>query len=300
MKVVGWLIAAVAIGFCVWALWSSWPEVETAVLQANPWILITGFAVGGAGVVFQALGWRQILALLGDRHPASLVLQWFFAGEIGKYVPGGVWAVVGRSEIARRGGVDRRTAYISTLLSLGITVVGAMWFCGVTGVFALIEWLPGPARFAPLLLLPVGALCLHPALVGLILRATQKVTKRDEAWLVPSWPQMLIAAAITVPGWALTGVASVLVAVSLGVEHDPIRVAFATVAAWAVGIVAVPVPAGAGLREVVFTVLSGIASGPAVLIAAVSRLGYILFDLIAAGVALLLLRRASRRAMRSR
>ncbi|MEZ3159114.1 lysylphosphatidylglycerol synthase transmembrane domain-containing protein [Microbacterium sp. BWT-B31] len=295
VKAVGWVIAAAAIGFCVWALWSSWPEVETAVRQADLWLLAAAVAVGGAGLVFQAFGWRQVLALLGDRHPPSLVLQWFFAGEVGKYVPGGVWAIVGRSELARRGGVDRRTAYIGTLLSLGLTVVGAMWFCAIAGVFASIG-LAGVARFAPLLLLPAGALCLHPAVVGLVLRVTQKVTKRDQSWIVPTWSQMLAAAAITVPGWALTGVAAVLVAMSLGPPHDPGRIAFAAVAAWAIGIVAVPVPAGAGLREVVFAAISGIAYAPAVLIAAVSRLGYVLFDLVAAAISMLLLRRSARRA----
>ena len=76
----------------------------------------------------------------------------------------------------------------------------------------------------------------------------------------------------------------------LGFEQQPARVAFAAVSAWIVGFLIVPVPAGAGVRELMFLLASGLAGGPAVAVAAVSRLTFILIDAIAGVTSLLIIK----------
>ena len=93
------------------------------------------------------------------------------------------------------------------------------------------------------------------------------------------------------PAWLALGGSSVLVASALDVSSDPARIAFAAVLAWIVGFLAVPVPAGAGVREIVFVTVCGLDAGPAVAVAAISRLFLLAIDLLG-GVAGLL---ASRR-----
>ncbi len=49
-------------------------------------------------------------------------------------------------------------------------------------------------------------------------------------------------------------------------------------AAWIIGFLAIPVPAGAGLRELMFLAASGLDHGPAVAVAAIARLLFIAVD----------------------
>jgi uncharacterized membrane protein YbhN (UPF0104 family) len=74
------------------------------------------------------------------------------------------------------------------------------------------------------------------------------------------------------------GATSVCVTEALGFSQQPARVAFAAVAAWIIGFLAIPVPAGAGLRELVFLAISGLDNGPAVAVAAIARLLFIVVD----------------------
>lgn len=125
-----------------------------------PWLLLAlGCAM--AAIADVAWGWRHGLQVLGSDVPARRVLPWFFVGEIAKYVPGGIWSVVGRAELATRGGVDRRRAYASVALSLVAAYLAAM----VVAV-ALLPFAAGGAAgwyWLCLLVLPVGVIALHPA-----------------------------------------------------------------------------------------------------------------------------------------
>jgi uncharacterized membrane protein YbhN (UPF0104 family) len=80
------------------------------------------------------------------------------------------------------------------------------------------------------------------------------------------------------PTWFLVGGASVAVTAALGYDQNPARIAFAAVTAWIVGFLAVPVPAGAGIRELVFVAVCGLAAGPATAVAALARLLLLITD----------------------
>ena len=63
-------------------------------------------------------------------------MSWFFVGQLGKYVPGGIWPVVGQAELARRGGTTRGIAYSATAMSMVATFLGAATVAAVTGLIA--------------------------------------------------------------------------------------------------------------------------------------------------------------------
>lgn len=115
----GWFVAG--------RLSSQWDEASDAVGRAAWGWAAVAVVLAGAGVVSVALGWRRVLAAMHFHVRAGRVVAWFFAGEIGKYVPGGVWPVVGRAELAVRGGVPRTAAYRSVAWSLGCVYAASTW-----------------------------------------------------------------------------------------------------------------------------------------------------------------------------
>lgn len=286
LRAAGIVVGIVAVGFCGWTLIAEWSTVQEAVTTADP-ALVTAAVVGGlAGTTCVAQQWRWVLAALGAPTTRRQGWTWFFAGELGKYVPGGVWAVVGRGELAHRGGVPRAVAYPATLLSLGV-------FCLSGGIgWAALYPFTGPARWWTVLLIPALLAAVHPAVQRPVFGSLTRISRGRLRVPVLPWPRMLGLVGATLPAWFLLGATTALVAGALGLTVDPVAVAAAAIAAWVVGVL-VPVPAGAGIREVAFAIGSGLPAGPAVLVAALARVVFVVVDLAAGLLALTLLPRTT-------
>lgn len=290
LRILGIVIAVAAITLCVRALVEQWAEVSAALRTADLRWIAAGIASAAIGMWFLALLWQQCLRVFGTRTPLGRTTAWFFAGELGKYLPGGIWPVVGRGEMAHRGGVKRSLAYTTTLMSLGLMCVGG----AVTCVMLLPFLSGGGLRFGwellILLLIPIGVVAVHPAVLGRLLAMVGRLSKGRVVVAAPRWAPMVGLIALSTPAWLFVGASSSMITEALGFEQQPARVAFAAVAAWIVGFVVVPVPAGAGVREIMFVMLSGLAPGPAVAVAALSRLGYVAIDATIGIVSVLVLR----------
>lgn len=300
VQIVGILIGAAAVALCIRTLVVEWPSVRGSVLNADLGLIGLGGVAGAGGLWFLALMWLYGLRIFSARAGVARASVWFFAGQLGKYLPGGIWPVVGQGELAYRGGVARRIAYSTTLLATGLMCVGGAAACVLLAPLAIAEGSTARTGLWILLLIPAGVLLVHPAVFGRALDVVSSVTKGRLRLEAPSWGQMITLIGISVPAWLLLGASNTLVASALGFGHRPAQVAFAAVVAWVVGVLAVPVPAGAGVRELVFVALSGLPAGDAIAVAAVARIMFISIDLILGLGSLLWLRgRAPTRAGKS-
>jgi len=290
LRILGLVIATTAIVICVRTLVLEWPAVSTALHGAEPGWIVVGFACAAVGMWFLALLWQQTLRVFDTPVGLLTATAWFFAGELGKYLPGGIWPVVGRGELARRGGVDRSIGYSTTLLSTGLMCIGGAIACALFLPFAGAAGLATGWGLSVLLIIPVGLAVVHPAIFGPILSLVDRVSKGRIRLKAPRWGQMIGLICVSVPTWLLIGAATAMVTQGLGFEQQPGRIAFAAVCAWVVGLLAIPVPAGAGIRELVFVLLSGLAGGPAVAVAAVCRIMFVAIDAVGGTASLLWLR----------
>ncbi len=286
-------MALLAVGLCLRTLIDQWSAIGPALRQTHAgWIAIAGVS-SALSMVGLALLWWRCLRLYGTRTRLADTTAWYFAGELGKYLPGGVWSVVGRGELAQRGGVGRGQAYSTTLLSYASMCIAAALVCGALAPVATrgsgLGW-----GWAVLALIPLGCLAVHPAIVRPILSVAARVTRGRVALQVRPWGSMLGLVLWSVPTWILVGAAASAVTAALGYDQQPARVAFAAIAAWIVGFLVVPVPAGAGVRELVFVALCGLAAGPATAVAALARLLLVAVDMVG-GLAGLWWARSARR-----
>ena len=257
LRVVGLLIALAAVAFCVKTLVDEWSTIGPSIAHASlGWILVA-FACGALSMTGLGVLWWRCLALFGERRRPGTAIAWYFGGELGKYLPGGIWPVVGRGELAFRGGVSRSVGYVTTLISYGTMCVAASVVCGVLAPIAAADGGGLGWGWALILLIPIGVAAVHPAIFGRLLALGGRLS-RGRLNLEPRpWPDMLRLIAWSIPTWVLLGGSSAAVSQALGYHGQIARVAFAAVAAWVIGFLAVPVPAGAGLREVIFIALSG-------------------------------------------
>ncbi len=290
LRVLGLVIAGTAVAICIRTLVVEWPSVSAALRSADPWWIAGGVLCAAVGMWFLALLWHQTLRVFGSPVTLRAATAWFFAGELGKYLPGGIWPVVGRGELARRGGVSRSVGYSTTLMSSGLMCVGGAFACALLAPFLGGGGLQAGWELLVLLIVPIGVALVHPAILGPILSLVDRVSKGRVRLAAPRWGKMLALIAVSVPTWLLIGIATAMVAQGLGMQQQPGRVAFAAVCAWIVGFLFIPVPAGAGVRELVFVLVSGLAGGPAVAVAAVCRIIFVGIDGVGGIASLLWLR----------
>ena len=272
------MLALVCLGFVAATLVSQWSEVRDRIADAAPGWLVLAVLSAAAAMTWIAWCWEEALGLLGHRPGWRRVIAWYYSGEIGKYMPGAVWPVVGRGELARRGGVPASRAYPSVALSLATLYLAGLTVAAVLVPLDLAKQAEAPAALALLLLLPLGLAALHPAVLGRVRRVVVRLTGRGGDVPLPEWRATAGVVLRYVPAWLFIWAATWLVARALVPDPPLLRIGIATTLSWVAGFAAVPVPAGAGIREAVFVASSGMAGGVAATVAVASRLAFVLVD----------------------
>jgi uncharacterized membrane protein YbhN (UPF0104 family) len=293
--IVGAVIGLAGVVFVVRAIAKQWDTIRSSLSDARPVGLVVGVVCAAVAMGLMALPWRTALSLLGSRLPQRLTVRYYFAGEIGKYIPGGIWPIVGRGELARSGGVSMATAYASVALSLGALYLAAMIFV----IILLPFWVASSGNLDflwVLALLPVGLALLHPRPLTWMIRRAERVLRRDIQLEVPPWSKSVFLVARYIPCWVFVGTATWAIARAFDPNVGWLQIVPAAVLSWIIGFVLVPIPGGLGVREAAFVGLAGgLSSGIAATVAIAARLSFMLVDGAGALLAGVALRRGSMR-----
>jgi glycosyltransferase 2 family protein len=278
-----WHVAAIlltiAAAVSVWLqLASGWDTSRESLTAADGPLLALALISATAGVTWIAVTWRQALGLLGGSVTRGESVAWYYLGELGKYVPGGVWSVIGRSELARRGGVPRPAAYAS----VGLSLAGLYLACA-TGAVALLPFAlarggtPGLA-LAVLIVPPIGVALLHPRIVTPVLEWGERRLRRTLGMQAPAWRDSVGLVARYGAAWVFIGTATWLVARALDPAARWYDVCFATLLSWLVGFLVAPAPGGLGIREATFVGVVTLPSSTAAAVAVIARLLFVVID----------------------
>jgi glycosyltransferase 2 family protein len=291
-SIVGIVIAVAGLVFVGRTLVSEWDDTQALLRDASWGWLVVALPTCLAGMTLVGVPWRAIIEALGEHHRLGAVLRWYFPGQLGKYVPGGIWPVVGRGELAVRGGVSRTIAYASVALSLALTYLAAALTALVFLAASVLLGDDAGGAFWALLVLPLGFACLHPAVLTRLVATAERVLSREMVVQVPDYRTTVRLILFHVPAWVLIAVATWFVARAFTPDPPVAQVLFAGVLSWIVGFVVVPVPGGIGVREAAFAAAAvSLSDDVAATVAIVSRLCFITADLIGAGLVVLWRRR---------
>lgn len=298
-----WVRLALFLVVCVCAglaLRANWEQARDAAAALPLWVLPAAVLTGMAGLTAQMLAWRALLAGMGSPLPRRTAARVMFVGQLGKYLPGSVWAFVAQVELARDWDVPRTRGAAATLLAVGVTVAAGLAVAAValplSSAEAARRWWWALA-LAPLLL--AG---LHPRVVGWGIRLAARPFARfrgvaEAGPLDVRGRSMAAAVGWTLVAWVPLGLHVWLLTWAVGGEAlrslGPAVGAYAL--AWTLGLLVVFAPAGLGVREAVLVVaLSPVVdAGAALVVAVLSRLVMTVADLAWAGLSVLLSRWAA-------
>jgi glycosyltransferase 2 family protein len=279
------LLAAVVAG-AGYYLVTRWDEVW-ATLSHVPWYsAVLSMVAVTAGILSSTFAWQHIVDDLGEPIGRVTGAQIFLVSQLGKYVPGAVWAYVLQMELGRKAGLPRARMFVSSLIQVGVAVVASL----LVGALALPVLMDAePAAVWLFALLPFGLVALHPRVmtwgVNLVLRVLKKAPLDHRL----RWSTIFKAFAFTIASYVLFGTHLWLLATADGVPK--IDLLMLCSGAIAIGLTAglffFILPSGAGVRDLLVAVALapsvGVVGGAAFAIA--SRAMFTVADVGTAGVA---------------
>lgn len=298
--VAGALIGLVGVAFVAQTLYRGRDDIAEALSEARPALLLVALSLVGLAMTGIGLAWRASLQVLGGELGVASSLRGYFVGQLGKYVPGGVWAVVGRAEWARSEKVPAGIAYSSVFLSIGTAFLAAIMLASIALPVSGFAGSDGDERYLlVLLLLPLGFALLNPVVLGRVLQLLRGLTRRDLEIQVPSWRASSFIVVRQLPSWLLIGTASWVIAAAFGIRGGLANIIFAAAVSWVIGFIALPVPGGIGVREAAFVALAtSLPAGVAAIVAVTARLVTIIVDTVGAASMTVLISHHSRHSER--
>jgi hypothetical protein len=275
-------------------------EVRGAITRTGIAAPLASLVAALAGLFASAQVWRSLLTDLGSRLPMRPALHVFFLGQLGKYLPGSVFAVAAQMVLGRDQGVSRSRVGTASLLFMGVLVATGLLVSAV----ALPLTSPGAldAYFWVLLVLPVGLVCLAPPVLTRLVGVMLRVLRRDPLERPLSWRGIGAAVGWSLAMWAAYGVHVLLLVLPQraeltgGAASLPLLALGGYALAWTVGFLFLLAPAGAVLREAVLVLaLAPLLDKPAATAVAVVSRGVMTLGDLLWGAAGALLRPTRRR-----
>lgn len=297
LTVVKWVAAVVALAFLVWSIARQWDAISRDFVRLDAGTIVLGVAATIVALVANMLSWRAMMSASGFRVRLAAASSIFFVGQLGKYIPGGVWSIAAQAELGRAHGLQRTGSAVAALASMLVSMVTA----AVVGIVAvLLASSTGFATFWWLIpLIVVGLVCLTPPVLGRLIAVAFRILRRPAQDTTLTWTGTVWSLVWSLVMWLAYGVQATLVLRVFGADSPtlfPVAVG-AYAVAWLVGFVVVIAPAGIGPREGILVLLLGsVAGGSAPLaLAVISRVFMTIGDVVLAGVGALLAARHRRK-----
>ncbi len=258
-----------------------------AALAEIGWGSATLSALLAAGAVASSYAvWAQVLRSLSADMPRRASVPVFFVSQLGKYLPGSVWPVLAQMEAGRAHRIPRRSMVAANLLTLlvllavGVAVACALLPLGSTQALHRFWWL--------FLALPVLLVLAHPRVLPAAVDRAFRLVRQPPLDTRLRLRPLVVALGWSLLSWVLFG--AHIAVLSAGLGHTGFSVLVLSTGAMAlavtVGILFIPAPAGAGLREgVLLLALSPLlAAQEGLVVVLTSRVELVVVDLSLAGL----------------
>ena len=268
---------------------ANWYEIQDILANYSVGQLLGSLSLAIFGTIFMQKAWFHLLQTLGVCPDSRQAAGVFYVTQLGKYIPGSIWPMLAQMKFGRRWGASKSVMLFAHLLLLLFIVVTGIFVGAISltfvGTQAISEywWVFGVP-------VAIGVL-LHPRVLSNCFRWLHRKAGLEIDRQQFEWWNHLKPVCWLLTAWIVFGIHIVLLIYPF-VPLSP-SVFIAAIGgfslAWAVGIVFVAAPAGAGVREAVLVLAISPFIGVviALTVALASRLLVIFADIVlgAAGAA---------------
>ena len=299
-KKIGYLVQVLIVGliffFLIRNLSGNWELARESLGKFKPVPLVLSAIFLGLGFMLLVRIWTLILRETGEKLPYAAACKVWFASNMGKYLPGKIWQILGMVYLAEKKGIPKLKSFSTAVVAQFFSVVSGLLLAAICFGFHWYPELPGWGGLIQIVSTVLILVCLVfifaprtlESSLNLLLRLLRKETVEfyfdtrkiitylfcyGLSWLLFGAGLFFFAAGITevVPGflWKATGAFS---------------------GAMVLGFLAVIVPGGLGVREGVlaFLLSSSMPLPVTTLVALLYRLWFTLVEVVLFGISFLI------------
>jgi len=252
--------ALALVGLAMRSLLSNWSNLRS---QEIAWHLDPAWIALSLGITWLAYAglieaWRRVVVSLGQRLRYPDAARITMVSNLGKYVPGKVWAIAGAAYLAQQVGVAPAAAIAAAVVLQALALASGVLL--VAGLAPALQGIPagylvGGAALGAAALGGIAVLC-----SGRALEVVQRWLPRSVPRLEPIAPGVMLAA-LVVNGLAWCAYGLAFLALVRGVlPTTALPWALATsvfTTSYLIGLLVAFAPGGLGVRESMFVLLLG-------------------------------------------
>jgi glycosyltransferase 2 family protein len=274
----------VLFGIVLLAVSRDWRHVHATLSRISAWDLVLSELLVLAGLGASVLVWQRALQELGSRVRAAAASKIYLIGQLGKYLPGSVWAFFAQMELAHKAGAPRSRSFTASIVAVCINLVTGL----AVGTLVIPSVAHGEAwRYGAIVALFLVVIAgLSPPVLTRLVNLLMRVVRRPPLERSVSWKGMLVGSGWSLGSWAAYGLSLWILAVGVGAPAGkslPLCLAGVALAMTA-GFIVVVAPSGIGVREAVLVAALApvLTTSAALAVALVLRLLFTLGDFVAA------------------
>ncbi len=257
LKAAGFLVGILILWFMIKDLVENWEAVVPYLTGMKIPLFLLSIILYGIAFLFTGYNWTWLLWKMEAGPGRREYLNAHMVSALARYIPGGIWSIVGKAYLCNKKGVSAQATTVSIILeyvfqiaSSGLFFVALIPFLFQSGWNT---WLAGGCVVAA-----AAVLLLLPACINLGIRILSKVLKKDcgEIHLKPAFVYQVLLR--YVGAWLVTGVGLLLLVAAFS-DFDLLQGVYLVLSypvSWVVGFLS-PSPNGMGIREGILRILLG-------------------------------------------
>jgi hypothetical protein len=224
-------------------------DLRRAAAELSPLGLLISFLAAASALLCAAWCWRAALNDLGPSLPPGPTAQVYFAGQLGKFLPGGVWPVLLQLELGARHGVSRSRSALAGVVHMAVICASGAAIGAVSVLF-----IPEVDSRHAAYLIPVavvGAACMTPRVLNRLVAVGSRVARGRLPSVTFSSRGVLRSSTWALATWVFYSVHIGALAADLGASGSrlvPLSLGAYSIA-WVAGFLVLVLPSGAGVRE---------------------------------------------------
>jgi hypothetical protein len=275
-------------------VWNNWNQVREASFTFSVFSLLAATLIFVLSYFIQIWAWYLITLKLGVALPlGETVTNWFYS-QMGKYLPGKVWLLLGRFYLYDSKGKSRKGITVALYLET-VTLILAAGLVFLLSLFSLKEverFTFGIPLWGVTLLFLLCLFFLHPRILEKIFNTVLARLKKEPFPLSLSYADILWVLTVCVLSWVVGGFGFYLFVDSVFAvsPKDAFLLAGALAVSSTAGLLALFAPSGLGVREGVLVLLlsSIMPSSVAVVLSVLTRLWMTFIEIGLIGVVYLI------------
>ena len=306
LEILQWTLVGLIFFFLGKMVWGDWTRVRDAAFAFKGGPLVWATVIFAFSYFIQIWAWYLITVKLGIAISFRETLVSWFTSQLGKYLPGKVWLLLGRFYFYESKGKSKRAISIALYFETVIgTVAAGVLFLMAFVLFDEIRPFYTGRRLGGLILpFALALIFLYPPVLQRTLNWVLHRIRREPVSISISYPDILWILFISLAAWMAGGFAFYLFANSLfSIPSKYILLLTGSLAiSCFLGLIALFAPSGLGVREgvLVYLLSAILPSSVAIILSILTRIWTTLIEIGLIGMVYLLDRFRNRSEQRKR